>query len=227
MWFCAVCRRLLNTLPDKGQKIKEFAERVRLAIECHDEEERRQSLVSAARTELQSKYQSAFTVRQRAIPSTPAGSQQNMQSEAASIGAVQEGESLAASADVQGNTSLEGKQGHFVSSRASGETMETMAAGASLNSDETKEGDLVEALERVRLSKTSDGLSAESRDPVKSTERDNYFFIKQPPKKPHYVTILERTEKTPAHRRQKFKPNQWVFNHDVFFFINILLQKIF
>lgn len=157
--------------------------------------------MSAARTELQSKYQHAFTMQQRDVPNTPAGSNQNKQSEAAAGDVMQEMESLPTSADVQENN-------QFVSRVTAGETMETTAAGASLNSDETKKGDLVEALERVRLSETSTGFSAESKDSLNSTGRDNYFFIKQVPKKPHYVTVLEKTEKTPAPRKQKFKLNQ-------------------
>lgn len=45
-------RRLLKSLPDKGKKIIEYVEKVRLAIQFHDEEERRRS---AARTKLKSK----------------------------------------------------------------------------------------------------------------------------------------------------------------------------
>lgn len=188
-------KRFLQSLPDKGKKIKEFAEKVRLAIEHHDEEEMRQSLGSAARTELQSKYQQAFTLQQCAIPNTPA------------VDAVQERETSPVSAHVQENNTLDEQQERFVSRAAAGETMETAAAGASLNSDETKEGDLVEALGRVKLSETSTGFSSESKDPLNSTARDN-FFRKPIPKKPHYVTLLEKSEKASALRKQKFKPNQ-------------------
>lgn len=198
-------KRLLSSLPDKGKKIQEFAERVRRAIQYQHEEEKRRSLATAAGTELQSKYQRAFTVRQRVGPSAPAGAQTSTQSEAAAIDAVQEGLSSARpSAEVQGKTRLDENQGHSVSSEVSGETMETMAAGASLNSDVTKEGDLVEALERVTLSERGAGLRAEPRHPGERTEREKYLS----PSKPHYVAVLERTEKTPEHRRQKFKTNQ-------------------
>lgn len=199
---------------------------MRLAIEQHDEEESRQSLVSAARTELQSKYQQAFTMQQRAIPNAPAASRQNRKSEAAVGDAVQERDTSPASADVQENNTLDELQDQFVSRPAVGETMETAAAGASLNSDETKEGDLVEALERVRLSETSTRFSSESKDPLNSTARDNYFLRKQIPKKPHYVTVLEKTEKTSAPMKQKFKPNQWVDFVSWCYFCKHLQQKI-
>lgn len=207
--------RLLQTLPDKGKKIKEFVENVRLAIEHHDEEERRQSLVSAARTELQSKYQQAFTMQQRTTLNTQAASHQNRQHEASAGDVMQERETSPASANVQENNTLDDQQDQFISTAAAGETMETAAAGASLNSDQTKEGDLVEALERVRLSETSTGFSSESKDPLNCTARDNYFLRQQIPKKPHYITVLEKTEKTSAPRRQQFKPNQLPHRSDI------------
>lgn len=203
-----VCRRLLQTLPDKGKKIKDFADKVRFAIEHHSEEERRQSLVSAARTELESKYQQAFANQPRAASIAPAASHPNRQNEAAAGDALQEMESSPVSAQVQENHILEEQQDLLVSGAAAAETMETTAGGASLNSDETKEGDLVEALERVTLSETTTGGSSESKDPLNSSSRDSYFLRKQPPKQPHYITVLEKTENSPAPVKQKFKPNQ-------------------
>ncbi|KAM7014970.1 protein GRINL1A [Tautogolabrus adspersus] len=207
-------KRLLQILPDKGKKIKEFAEKVRLAIQLHDEEERRQSLVSAVSTELQSKYKQAFTVQQRAHPNTQAPSNENRQSERAAGDAIQDRESSPVSVSMHENDTLEEQQDQFVSSVAAGETMETAVAGASLNSAETKEGDLVEALERVRLSETSSGFNGESKDPIKSTARENNS-LKEIPKKPHFVTFLENKEKTSAPRKQQFKPNQLLHRSDV------------
>ncbi|KAF3832615.1 hypothetical protein F7725_026280 [Dissostichus mawsoni] len=135
--------RFLQSLPDKGKKIRAFAEKVHLAIEHFDEDEKKQSLVFAARKELQSKYQHAFT-SQRGVPNAPTASHQNRQSEAAAGDAV--------SAQVQERKTLDEQQDKSDSREAAGETMETAAAGASLNSDERKkDGDLVEAFERVRL----------------------------------------------------------------------------
>lgn len=179
-----------------------------LAIEQHDEEEKRQSLASAARTELQSKYQQAFSMQQHAALNTPASSHQTRQSEAAAGDAVEERETSPVSAHVQESATLAEQKAQFVSRVAACETMETVAAGASLNSDQTKEGDLVEALERVRLSKTRSGFSSESKDLLNSTTRDNYFLRKEKPRKSHYVTILEKIEINPAPIKPKFKPNQ-------------------
>ncbi|XP_034383227.1 protein GRINL1A [Cyclopterus lumpus] len=187
-------KRFLQSLPDKGKKIKEFVEKLRLAIEHHDEEERRQSLVSFARTELQSKYQQAFILRQHA---------------AAAGDVVQEKETSPVSDHMLENTLAE-QQDQFVSSAAAYETMETVTAGDSLNSDETKECDLAEALGRIKLSETSSIFSNESKDPLNSTARDNYFT-----NKPHYLTVLERTENTSVLRKQQFKPNQLPHRSDI------------
>ncbi|KAJ4946814.1 hypothetical protein JOQ06_008859 [Pogonophryne albipinna] len=190
--------RFLQSLPDKGKKIRAFAEKVHLAIEHFDEDEKKQSLVFAARKELQSKYQHAFT-SQRGVPNAPTASQQNRQSVAAAGDAV--------SAQVQERNTLDEQQDKSDSREAAGETMKTAAAGVSLNSDERKQdGDLVEAFERVRLSETTTGLKI--KEPVNIPARDNYFLKKQIPNQPHHVTLLERTENTSAPRKQRFKPNQ-------------------
>ncbi|KAK2854060.1 hypothetical protein Q5P01_006721 [Channa striata] len=183
--------RLVQTLPDKGKKIAEFAEKVRLAIQHLDEEETRQSLVSAARTELQSKYQQAFTMQQRGVPNTPASFGQNRQSQTAAADAVMESETPPVS------------------------TMVTETAGSFLNCNETKEGDLVEALERVRLSKTSTGFSNEFKNPLNSKANNNYFLRKETTEKPHFVTVLEKSERTSASRKQTFKPNQLLNRNEV------------
>lgn len=199
-------KRLLQTLPDKGKKIKEFAEKVHLAIELHDEEERRQSLLSDARTELQSKYKQAFTVQQRAYPSV----QQNSQSEDTVNDCIQD--RVSSPTHTHKNDTLDKQQDPCIFRVAAVETMETAAHGASLNSDETKESDLVEALERVRLSETVTGFDRESKDPMNSTARDLHQGI---PQKPHYITILEKTENISAPQKQKFKPNQLVHRNNI------------
>ncbi|CAN9507058.1 unnamed protein product [Ophioblennius macclurei] len=197
-------RRLLQTLPDKGKKIKEFADKVRLAVERHDEEEGRWSLVSDARAEFQSKYKQAFASQKRAVSNSPAASHQNQQSEVSPV-----------SAHTKEKNILDEQQDQSSSTVAAIETMETATAGASLNSDLTKEADLAEALERVTLSETGADLSIEPKEPVNSTESDNYFASNKTPKKPHIVAVLEKTEQSSAPMKQKFKPNQLLQRHNV------------
>ncbi|XP_033840585.1 protein GRINL1A [Periophthalmus magnuspinnatus] len=62
--------RLIQTLPDKGEKIKEFAVKIQQALKHHEEAEIKQKLVSEARMGFQSKYQQAFTMQQRPAQNT-------------------------------------------------------------------------------------------------------------------------------------------------------------
>lgn len=153
-------KRLLHTLPDKGRKLLEFRDKIQEALEHHEEAERKQKLVSAARTEFQSKYHKAFTLQQHHIHSSSAADKDSP-------------------AVVQ------------------------ILPDASLNSDHTPETELAEALERVTLNK-------ESLD-LKTTE--NYFV--KPPSVPHYLSVIEKTEKIPSTRKSKFKTNQLPCKDDV------------
>ncbi|MEQ2301990.1 hypothetical protein AMECASPLE_001761 [Ameca splendens] len=190
--------RLLQTLPDKGKKNKDFAEKVRLAIEQRSEEERRQSLVSAARAELQSKYHQAFSHQQRAVPLTSEAACLNEESEGAAGDDTQEGV----------NTSLDKQEDRCVSTV---EIMKTATDEDPLNCDQTKESKLVEAMDRVSLSETSAGQFKE-RLGIKGKE--NYFLRKQLAKKPHYITVLEKTETSAAPKKHKFRPNQLPHKND-------------
>ncbi|KAM6943594.1 protein GRINL1A [Xenentodon cancila] len=198
--------KLLQTLPDKGKKMKDFEEKLRLAVEKCSEEERRQSLVTAARTELQSKYQQAFMHQQRGFSTTPTSLRQNGRKEDSAGGVVQERETSPVSADA----TLDKQQDQFVSRAVPVQTMEAAAAEVSLASEETKEEGLVEALDRVRLSATGTG---EPKEQLISSVRDNYFLQKQEPKTPHYITVLSKAETSSAPRRPKFKPNQLPRNY--------------
>lgn len=197
----------MQTLPDKGKKISDFAERVRLAIAHHEEEERNQAMLSSVRTELESKYRQAFTLQQHGMHDKPGTSPQNKLGEDAACGVVTETDTSPVSRNAQETTAVNGQQEHFVSRMAAGETMETVAAGAS--HDGTKGSDLVEAMERVSLSDhTSTESSRPSKDTLNSTATENFFIGKQPQKKPHYIEVLERTEGNAATMKQRFKPNQ-------------------
>ncbi|KAK5610889.1 hypothetical protein CRENBAI_024859 [Crenichthys baileyi] len=153
-------KRLLQTLPDKGKKNKDFAEKVRLAIEQRSEDERRQSLVSGARAELLSEYHQAFSYQQRAVPLTSEAACLNEESEGAAGDDTQEGV----------NTSLDKQQDQCVSTV---EIMKTAGDGDPLNCDQTKESKLEEAMDRVSLSETSAEKTETSAAPKKHKFRPN------------------------------------------------------
>ncbi|XP_028292324.1 protein GRINL1A [Gouania willdenowi] len=194
-------RRLLQTLPDKGKKIEEFAEKIRLAIEQISHDERRRSTVSDARAELQSMHKQAFAVQRLVASSKSAAGQQNQEGDTRN--AVHENTASTASPHVLDDTRMDEQQHCSVSSAATVDTM-VMAAEPSMNSDGATKS-LVKALERVTLDETG----AETEE---GTVGESYS-IKE--KKPHYVTVLEKTEKSAASRKQKFKPNQLLHGGDI------------
>lgn len=152
-------KKLLQTLPDKGKKILEFREKIQQALEHHEEAEMKQRLVSAAKTEFQSKYKQAFTMQQRSVHNTSAA-------------------------------------GDFTQKNPPDESAMTVIHKTSLNSDHPPETELVETLERVRLSNGS----------LDNKTTDNYFA--KTPSLPRYISVIEKPEQNPSSRKSKFKTNQ-------------------
>lgn len=202
--FVVINRRFIQTLPDKGKKISDFAERVRLALAHHEEEERKQDLLLTVRTELQSKYQQALTHRQPALPGT---SHQSRQDGDTALENVQEMDVSTLSPHVLEVNGTDEQQVNTVLPKLSSAGTDPAGgdARAPLNSDRTKEGDLVEALQRVSLSEHASAASTGSPED-KATGFPRYG--RQPLKKPHYIEVLEKTEKNVYTTRHKFKPNQ-------------------
>nr|XP_046204421.1 DNA-directed RNA polymerase II subunit GRINL1A-like [Oncorhynchus gorbuscha] len=208
----------IQTLPDKGKKISDFAERLCLALAHNEEEEMKQDMLSYVRTELQSKYQQTLTQRQHGSQNKPETSQHRRQAGDTAPGNVQELDVSPLSPNVQESKIVHTLQEDSVSKVSAAETMEVAQAGgdagASLDSDRTKESDLAEALQRVTLSDHSSGSSGSPKDTFNRPATGNPFLGRQPQKKPHYIEVLARTEKDPAMRRQKYKPNQFAHNTD-------------
>lgn len=211
-------KRFIQTLPDKGKKISDFAERICLALAHNEEEERKQDMLSSVRTELQSKYQQALTQRPRGSQNKPGTSQHRRQAGDTAPGNVQELDVSPLSPNVQESKTVDTLKEDSVSKISAAGTMNMAQAGddaeVSPDSDRTKESDLAEALQRVTLSDHSTGSSGSLKDTFNRPATGNPFLGRQPQKKPHYIEVLERTEKDPVTRRQKYKPNQFAHNTD-------------
>lgn len=148
-------------------------------------------MLSSVRTEFQSKYQQAFAQQRHDLCNTTGVS--HLQRNAGSL-----------SSSTQKTSTLDQPQDRTASNASAYETT-VGDAGASLNS----ECDIMEALQRVSLSdQTSTGSPGASKVKFNGAVPINPFLGKQPQKKPQYMEILERTEKTSSPRRPKFKPNQ-------------------
>ncbi|NXG04099.1 GRL1A polymerase, partial [Sakesphorus luctuosus] len=62
--FCVFLRKFISRLPDKGKKISDFAEKLRLAILQEEEQARTAELLSAVRLEFQAKQEEINTSKQ-------------------------------------------------------------------------------------------------------------------------------------------------------------------
>ncbi|XP_064194066.1 protein GRINL1A [Anguilla rostrata] len=209
-------KRFIQSLPDKGRKISDFVQRVRLALAHHEEEEKRLNMLSSVRTEFQSKYQQALSQRQPgnhidtpsvALSETSQKAQQGTVSTPEWVD--QRGSLLKAPPAVQ-TVSVDDLSETAVSM----ETVSDGVAGLSVATDRTEEKDLAEALEKVTLTEgavSPTGLSAaEHRDRA----GDGPSHSERPQKKPHYIEVLEKSETNPTTRRPKFKPNQMLQRTD-------------
>lgn len=147
-------KRLLQTLPDKGRKLQDFREKIQQALEHREEDERKQRLVSAARTEFQSKYQQAFTAQHRPVHNNTAAAlstQGDRDSAVVSMGDVDQ-------------TQLE-------------RSAVAVVNPTSQNSDHTTEAELVEALGRVKLGKESHNNKATDNYFIKPPSVPHYLTV--------------------------------------------------
>lgn len=144
--------RLLQTLPDKGTKLLEFREKIKQALEQHEEAERKPKLLSAARTELQSKYKQAYTLQQPPGHSSSAAGHFTQESKVSpAVAPVSESEQ----AQTDGSVMLQ----------------------TPVNSDPTTETELAEALGRVSLSKGSPDNNKINNNIVKTPSVPHYLSV--------------------------------------------------
>lgn len=206
-------KRFIQTLPDKGRKISDFAARLRLTLAKNEEEESKRDKLSSVRSELQSKYQQAVSQRQPSVHNQPGTSGGSRQVGDVALGSVQDMDAPPLSP--QGQPTVLSQQDNPDSNVSAVLAMETGPAGDagfSQNPDRTKESDLAEALLRVSLSDPSTAASSGSFKDVSnnSAATNNPFSGKQPQKqnKPLYTEIMDRTERISETKKERFKPNQ-------------------
>lgn len=208
-------RRFIHTLPDKGKKISEFAERVRQALAHVEEAERKQKDLSTVRTDFQAQYQQALTQRQPQPRSTAPvlslperGPGENRPPEPKHVDQPKEAELTPQSTSGSHGNSDEVAQQQSPNATETMETTPDGEHGTPREGDESKGGGLAEALARVSLSDQAGEKASGSSGGSSSGGLRNPFLVRQPLKKMHYVEVLERTESTVSTQRPKFKPNQ-------------------
>lgn len=196
-YFYYLSRRFIQSLPDKGKKIADFVEKVRLALGHLEEEERKQASLISVRTEFQAKYQQAFAKRSTdkhldsnldmIIPSND-GNEANINIDAANI---------------QENGGLFGQEESLTSRPGCVETLETADGNAPASL--MKDTELVEAFGRVTLAESNNGSNQST---VKMQPPSKPFLDKHYQKKQRYIEVLEKTEQSVNMRKPRYKPNQ-------------------
>ncbi|XP_051756056.1 protein GRINL1A [Ctenopharyngodon idella] len=190
-------KRFIKSLPDKGKKIADFVEKVHLALGHLEEEERKQASLISVRTEFQAKYQQALAKRSTdkhldsnldMIITSHDGNEANINIDAANI---------------QENGGLFGQEESLTSWPKAVETLETAEGNAPASL--MKDTELVEAFGRVTLAESNNGSNQST---VKTLPPSKPFLDKHHQKKPHYIEVLEKTEKSVNMRKPRFKPNQ-------------------
>ncbi|XP_058639611.1 protein GRINL1A isoform X2 [Onychostoma macrolepis] len=179
-------KRFIQSLPDKGKKIADFVEKVHLALAHLEEEERKQASLISVRTEFQAKYQHAFAKR-----STDKHLESNLDMIIPSHGRNKANVNIDA-ANIQENGGLLGQEESLTSQPEAAETLASLM----------KDTELVEAFGRVTVDESNNGSH---QDTIKTLSPSKPF---QQQKKPHYIELLEKTEKCVNMRKPRFKPNQ-------------------
>ncbi|XP_059386025.1 DNA-directed RNA polymerase II subunit GRINL1A-like [Carassius carassius] len=190
-------KRFLQGLPDKGKKIADFVEKVHLALGHLEEEERKQANLISVRTEFQAKYQHALAKR-----STDKHLESNLDMVIPSHDRNQANVNIDA-ANIQENGGLLGQEESLTSQPEHAETLETADGNAAAS--QVKDTELVEVFGRVALDESNNDSY---QDTIKALSPSKPFQGNPQQKKPHYIEVLEKTEKSVNTRKPRFKPNQ-------------------
>ncbi|KAL1271417.1 hypothetical protein QQF64_030433 [Cirrhinus molitorella] len=185
-------KRFIQSLPDKGKKIADFVEKVHLALGHLEEEERKQASLISVRTEFQAKYEHALAKR-----STDKHLDSNLDMIIPSHDRNEASVNIDV-ANIQKNGGLL-SQDEFLTA----ESLETASGNAA--DSLMKDTELVEAFGQVTLDESNNGFN---QDTIKAVSPSKPFLGSQHQKNPHYIEVLEKTEKRVNKRKPKFKPNQ-------------------
>ncbi|XP_056317523.1 protein GRINL1A [Danio aesculapii] len=193
-------KRFIQTLPDKGNKIAEFMEKVHLALGHLEKEEKKQASLISVRTEFQSKYQQALAKR---------STDKHVDSKLDMIIPSHDRKEANVNTDVvkvQENGGPFGQEEFLTARLQTAETLET--AGVNAAASVLKDTELVKAFGRVTLAESNNESS--NKDTIKSLPPSKPFLDAKPLKKPHYIEVLEKTEESVNTKRSRFKPNQLI-----------------
>uniref|UniRef100_A0A8B9GSR7 DNA-directed RNA polymerase II subunit GRINL1A n=1 Tax=Amazona collaria TaxID=241587 RepID=A0A8B9GSR7_9PSIT len=219
-------RKFITRLPDKGKKISDFVEKLKLAISQEEDVARTAELLSAVRLEFQVKQDAINANKQQVVlnedrlnceDSTVFSENSNTKEVSEISSQRQEAECIAHDAT---NTALENQR-----TRRKNEEVKTVTkdqyllceviskSGTSshLTSDEQisqskSEDELVDAFQKVTIVGGDDSEKVLEKEQDVAKHKGNIFGSLHP-RTPHYIEVLESRAKNPVIKKSKFKTN--------------------
>nr|XP_028572053.1 DNA-directed RNA polymerase II subunit GRINL1A-like [Podarcis muralis] len=224
-------RKFVSRLPDKGKKISNFVEKLKIAIAQEEELQRTTELLSAVRLEFQEKQEAINSskqkgdVRKKSTCQDPPliserhyneieSSLQNKQSvrtkkrskanRSALVGQAPEDTSFPQGSKNLLEVSIARlpKDAQEAPKQNSLDKAENPAQSASSSSEA-----LVDAFERISVGGGESEENSENGQSFDCKGRAFQNFPNTPPKTPHYMEVLELRAKNPVAKRSKFKAN--------------------
>uniref|UniRef100_A0A8B9GT29 DNA-directed RNA polymerase II subunit GRINL1A n=1 Tax=Amazona collaria TaxID=241587 RepID=A0A8B9GT29_9PSIT len=202
-------RKFITRLPDKGKKISDFVEKLKLAISQEEDVARTAELLSAVRLEFQVKQDAINANKQQVVlnedrlnceDSTVFSENSNTKEVSEISSQRQEAECIAHDA-----TNTSGTSSHLTSDEQISQSKSeggTERAGALDNSKD----ELVDAFQKVTIVGGDDSEKVLEKEQDVAKHKGNIFGSLHP-RTPHYIEVLESRAKNPVIKKSKFKTN--------------------
>ncbi|XP_066414690.1 myocardial zonula adherens protein isoform X2 [Molothrus aeneus] len=225
-------RKFIARLPDKGKKISDFAEKLRLAISQEEEVARTAELLSAVRLEFQAKQEEINASKQEVVliedtvnNADPSVINENSNIKDISDTSAEREEEAEEDATNQRTQRKNNKvktvtkdQNSFCEDVSKSATSNHLNNDQQMSQSNTEDGTestsaldnskeaLVDAFQKVTITdgENSEKILEKEQDVAKHKSN---VFGSQHPKTPHYIEVLEARAKNPIIKKPKFKTN--------------------
>uniref|UniRef100_A0A8C5T7P3 DNA-directed RNA polymerase II subunit GRINL1A n=1 Tax=Malurus cyaneus samueli TaxID=2593467 RepID=A0A8C5T7P3_9PASS len=217
------CWKFIGRLPDKGKKISDFAEKLKLAILQEEELARTAELLSAVRLEFRAKQEEINTSKQQIVLNEDTEN-------CANSSVFNVNSSVKDISDI----SAERKEAEFIAEdtvtkdqNSFCEVVSKLATSNHLNNDQqvsqsnTEDGTestaaldnsrdaLIDAFRRVTIADRDNSEKILEKEQNVAKQKGNAFGS-QHPKTPHYIEVLQARAKNPVIKKPKFKTNAFL-----------------
>ncbi|XP_075064161.1 protein GRINL1A [Mixophyes fleayi] len=192
-------KKFIAKLPDRGKKILDYTEKVRIAIAEHNRLKNRTDLLSAFALEFQEKQRNT-----KESTHITAVSQDKMAQAPTAVTWHTESTSIGANAAETNHT-------HEISS--SSVPLNTNQETCKIDSDtaENTTNDLVNSLKMISITDSGEEINKGTSE-TSAKEKNSSYIVTTASKKSHYIEVVERREKNPIQKNEKFRTNRFASN---------------